>query len=131
MAAKAITKSKTKRRSGPRDTLVSAVLRQHFGTVSVTDLRIAERQFPFRVRADLQRALEGVLSKATGVCYFCGVHQPYSHEGVDFAALMVNDRNYPPVVMPPHYDEVDVGEEQPVRCLRVGLWLLRRGGQSY
>jgi hypothetical protein len=134
MAAKARTKSKAKgprSQTGPSDTLVSSLLRRHFGDVSVTDLRVAERRFPFRVRADLQRAVEGVLNKENGVCYFCGVHQPYSHEGLDFAALMVNDRNYPPVVMPPHYEEVDVGEEQPVRCLRVGLWLLRRGGQGY
>jgi hypothetical protein len=102
---------------------------------------VAERRFPFRVRADLQRAVDALLgggvagtegetatpSAARGafVRRFCGVHQPYSHEGLHFSSLLVSqDRHYPPVVTPPHYEEVDVGEESPVRCLRIGLWLL-------
>lgn len=131
MARRTTKNAKTKKKSQPGDTLVSDLLRRHFGNVKVTALRIAERRFPFRVRADLQRAVERVLGGAAGVRHFSGVHQPYSHEGLDFAALMVRDRNYPPVAVPPHYEEVDVGEERPVRCLRVGLWLLERDGKRF
>ncbi len=115
----------------PSDTLISALLRKHFGNAGVSTLRTAERKFPFRVRADLQRAVERVLGDGAGVRHFCGVHQPYAHEGLDFAALMIHDRHYPPVAVPPHYEEVDIGEERPVRCLRVGLWLLEHDRSKY
>jgi hypothetical protein len=120
-----------KKQDGRTNTLASDLLRAHFGNVSLTDLRVSERKFPFRVRADLQRSVDRILGAGAGVRHFCGVHAPYAHEGIDLAALMVNERNYPPVVVPPHYDEIDIGEEQPVRSLRTGLWLLERGGRRY
>lgn len=130
MAARKKAKSKN-RAKGKADRLVASLLREHFG-IAATDLRISERKFPFRVRADLQRAIEQVLgADDAGVRNFCGVHQPYAHEGLDFAALMARKEHYPPVATPPHYEEVDVGEEQPLRCLRVGLWLLRQDKHRY
>ena len=133
MARKA---TRTKSRSGaaaeaPPDTRVATVLREHFGNVSASDLRVAERRFPFRVRADLQRAVERVMSDGARITHFFGVHKPYAHEGLDFATLLANDPNYPPVAVPPHYEEIDIGEDQPVRCLRVGLWMLERDGHRY
>lgn len=117
-----------------RDEVVSKLLRKHFGGGGGGDpsrLAIAERQFPFRVRADLQRAVEKVLGGGggAGVVRFVGVASEYmEHTGLDFASLLVETSHTPPVVVPPHYDEVDVGEEQPVRCLKVGLWLLAGSG---
>lgn len=94
-------------------------------------LSVAERKFPFRVRADLQRAIEQLLRDGEGVVRFCGVRKPYSHEGIDLASLLTDEPHNPAVAVPPQYEDVDVGEEQPVRCLKTGLWLMQREGSKY
>ena len=54
------------------------------------DLSITERDFPFRVRADLQQAVEEVIESKAGVKLFCGVREPaFSPSGVELSALMV------------------------------------------
>ena len=41
--------------------VVSHLVKQHFHPVPLDNITLSERQFPFRVRADLQRALTGYL----------------------------------------------------------------------
>ena len=38
---------------------------------------------------------------------------------------------YPAVSSPPQYEEIDIGEEQPVRALSNGVWFLKRGGRPF
>lgn len=102
---------------------VSRLIRAHFAPLRFEDLAVSERKFPFRVRADLQRAVDRLFADRAAVAGFCGVHQEYSHVGLQFAALMVEGHS-PVVTAAPRYEEVDVGEDQPVRCLQNGLWLL-------
>src|SRR5947207_894340 len=99
----------------PQNTLIAQLLVEHFGRTKPEELSISERQFPFRVRADLQKAVEQVMSDGKQVKYFCGVRHPHAYEGIDFAALMIHHEHYPPVAVPPPYEEIDIGEEQPVR----------------
>lgn len=128
----AVKSKKTKQQAAPRDTLISALLLQHFGKVRPEEMCISERQFPFRVRADLQQAIDRVIGSGdAAVRQFCGVRQQYSHEGIDFSSLIVHNDHYPPVAVPPQYEEVDIGAETPVRCLKAGLWLLEREGIRY
>src|SRR3954470_21464459 len=117
MARKAKKKKGSSRKTArkPKDTLVADLLRRHLGRVQPQDLSISEREFPFRVRADLQKAMEQVISKDE-LRRFCGVRKAYDHEGLDFAGLLVYDQHYPPVAVPPQFEEIDVGEEMPVRC---------------
>ncbi len=129
-ATKAKAAKKVKR-GKPKDTLISDLLFRHLGRVKPEDLNISERQFPFRVRADLQKAVEKVIGGGASVRQFCGVRQPHSFEGLDFTALMIHHDHYPPLAVPPQYEEIDIGEEKPVRCLKVGLWLLERDGTRY
>ena len=126
-------KKKTKRISNkkPKNTLIADLLVRHFGRISPEDLSISERQFPFRVRADLQKAVDQVMNKAKDVIRFCGVRQPYSHESIEFSGLLVHNEHYPPVAVPPQYEEIDIGEAEPVRCLKIGLWLLESDGNRY
>jgi hypothetical protein len=83
-------KAKGAKRGKPKDTLISNLLLRHLGHVKPEELNISERQFPFRVRADLQKAVEKVIGSGTSVRQFCGVRQPHSYEGIDFTALIIH-----------------------------------------
>src|SRR5262249_43664335 len=78
---------------------------------------------------DLQRALDRLFAGAT-LAHFSGVRVEQAYEGIKFSALLV-DTYSPAVAVPPEFEDVDVGEERPVRCLKNGLWLLRQGGPAY
>nr|WP_303652897.1 ATP-binding protein [Paludisphaera mucosa] len=110
---------------------IHALLQSHFDPTAVEDLTITERPFPLRVRADLQRAVDQVLRDGAVVSFFCGVRKPHAFEGISFSELLIRDRNNPVQSVPPLYEEVDVGEEHPVRCLKNGLWLLEAEGARF
>jgi len=110
---------------------IAALLQAHFQPTPLDNITIAERRFPFRVRADLQRAIDRLFGEAAAVCHFCGVRKEYSHEGVTLSDCLVSSDHNPAVSTPPQYEEIDIGDEQPLRCLKLGLWLLRQGKQKY
>jgi hypothetical protein len=110
--------------------LVRPLLEAHFRPASPDDLTVLERQFPFRVRADLQRAIDRLFTPAATVTLFCGVRKEHAFEGLTISSLLV-DGHSPAVSVPPQYEEVDVGDDQPVRCLKNGLWLVEEGGSRY
>jgi hypothetical protein len=115
-----------RRQRGPEDPLVAPLVEAHFRPVPLTGLVISERKFPFRVRTDLQRAVDRLFTAGTTVCHFCGVRKQYSYEGLSFTELLAHDHG-PATVVAQQYEAVDVGEDEPVRCLKNGLWLLREG----
>ncbi len=110
---------------------VSGLIQSHFHPTPRDSITILERRFPFRVRADLQRAIDGLFSEKTIICHFCGVRQEYSHEGITLAHCLVTSQHNPAVSVPPEYEEVDVGDIEPVRCLKQGLWFLKQGDSKY
>ena len=110
---------------------IHALIQSHFDPTPVEDLTITERQFPLRVRADLQRAVDRVIRGEVAVSFFCGVRKTHAFEGISFSELLVRDRNNPAQSVPPLYEEIDVGEDQPVRCLKNGLWLLEADGVRF
>jgi cell division protease FtsH len=114
-------------RQKQKGTLISDLLERHLGKPKPEDLTIAERQFPHRVRADLQRGLEEIISGEKELKRFCGISQFFSHEGPNLAALIAKNEPNPSVPVPPEYEEIDIGEDHPVRCLKIGLWLLGEG----
>jgi cell division protease FtsH len=116
------------RQAGKR---VRSLLEQHFRPISLEDLVISERQFPYRVRADLQRAIDRLFMAGTTVRHFCGIRKEYSYfEGLGFAGLLV-EGHQPAISVPPEYEDVDVGDEQPIRCMKNGLWLLEEAGTRF
>ncbi len=110
---------------------IHALLQSHFDPTPVQDLTITERQFPLRVRADLQRAVDRVFRGDVAVSFFCGIRKTHAFEGISFLELLVRDRNNPAHSVPPLFEEIDVGEETPVRCLKNGLWLLEADGVKF
>ena len=105
---------------------IHSLLEKHFHPTPLDDITITERRFPARVQADLQRAIDNLLRDDVSVLHFCGVRKQYSHEGVDFSELLIDDRRDPALSVPPQYEEIDIGEEERVKCLKVGLWLLEQ-----
>jgi hypothetical protein len=115
------------RASSPAPLKIAELLRRHFAGLGLEQLAIAERKFPYRVRVDLQQAAETLFAADGESSYFCGVHKEYSHETLTFRSLFV-DGQFPAVACPPEYEEIDVGDPSPRRCLKTGLWLLQRDG---
>ena len=110
---------------------VSSLLRKHFHPITPDDITLSERRFPYRVRADLQRAIDRLFGKRTRILYFCGVRKEFSHEGITLSGCIVESQHYPTVSIPPEYEEIDIGEDEPVRVLKNGLWLLENDGSRY
>lgn len=109
---------------------LSRLIEAHFSPAPLSALSISERQFPFRVRADLQRAIDRLFREGTTICHFCGARKEYAHEGISFSSLLSDDHS-PAVSVPPQYEEIDIGEEEPIRCLKCGLWLLQEGDSKF
>lgn len=111
--------------------LIRPLLEAHFFPILPDNITISERKFPFRVRADLQRAIDRLFTAGTTVFFFCGVAgKDYCPEGLKFSHLLV-DGHSPALSVPPEHEEVDIGEQAPVRCLKNGLWLLEASAGKY
>jgi ATPase family associated with various cellular activities (AAA) len=100
--------------------LAENTLKKHFGKILLHDLVTSSRTFPIAARVDTQFALEKLLD-LPGIKLY-GVHRQFTHETLTFANLMQSLHD-PAVISPLQYEEVDIGETMPARCLRQGLWL--------
>jgi cell division protease FtsH len=108
--------------------LIAGILAQHFRPHPVTELSIIARKFPYHLRADLQGAVDGILGGDLAIDHFCGVKVEYNQSSLNLADLVVPSRHVQATSGPPQYEELDIGEEDPVRCLRNGLWVGNEGG---
>ncbi len=106
-------------------TFIHELLRWHFGGVGADQIVTTSRSYPARVRADLQSALESELDAAS--IKTVGLYVPYSHEKVDFPALLETGRNAKKIA-PLQFEEIDIGEGEPKRCLANAVWLIERDG---
>ena len=102
--------------------LVETALRKHFAGHQLHDLESASRTFPSSARVDLQCALQKLFERPETRQF--GVHRQYDHSTLTFANLMGNTHD-PAIVAPMQYEEIDIGELLPARCLRQALWLSR------
>ena len=108
---------------GFRGSQLQKRLLKHFG-VSARDIATAARQFPIAARIDIQSGLEGLLSGIANTDLL-GLFSPNSHEALTFAQLLGGPHLYVDAG-PLQYDEIDIGEAMPIRCLKNGLWIGRR-----
>lgn len=104
--------------------LTADLLRDHFAPNAIDQIVVAERTFPFRVRADLQRAVDRLLQ--AGVSHFSGVQKEHDYNGLKFSDCLLPHEHNPVCCVPREFEEVDIGEDEPIRCLKTGLWLLDR-----
>lgn len=106
-------------------TFVHELLLWHFGGVSADQVVTSSRSYPVRVRADLQSALESELDAIS--IKTVGLYIPYSHEKVGFPALLETGRRAKKIA-PLQFEEIDIGEDEPKRCLTNAVWLIEKDG---
>ena len=100
-------------------------IESHIAPLAMTELVSSSRSFPLRVRADLQAAVDDLLTARAD--HQVGVANPQSHAPVTLSTLLnVGSRSR--LISPLQFEEVDIGEAAPVRCLRDAVWLLREDG---
>jgi len=114
----------------PPDRYVYQRLARHFAPATPQEMLATSRTFQLRQQADLQRALDELLGERTVPQNFVGVRNEYSHEAVDFTKLLLHGHSAV-AISPAQFEDVDVGGEVVVRCLKNGLWLLRDGEAPY
>ena len=107
------------------------LLQKHFAPLTLDQITITERTFPVRVRTDLQRAMDQIGSDGSQPTHFCGVRKRHTIEGIGFAELLIRDPNDPVICVPPQYEEVNIGDAEPVRCLKHGLWFFSHKGTNF
>jgi hypothetical protein len=97
-------------------------LLKHFG-VPAGQIATAGRQFPITSRPDIQSAIEELMRGHSGA-KLLGLVSPNMHEPPELAHLL-GPSHIPIEAGPLQYDEIDIGETVPARCLKNGLWLSR------
>ena len=102
-------------------------LKEHFDSPLLADLVVAKRTFPTGIRADLQRALDQLFAADAKVVDSTGVKSDYAHLGLVFGNL-VHPSN-PAETIPLEFEELDIGEAEPVKCHGDTLWLLEWQGE--
>ncbi|MEQ1694696.1 MAG: ATP-dependent Clp protease adaptor ClpS [Hyphomicrobiaceae bacterium] len=100
----------------------------HFAGIAKDQLVTTSRQFPGHMRADVQIAIDKQFSAAP--VRFFGIYEQHRYETLTFAALS-KDGQYAPSIAAAQYQDVDIGDEVPVKCLNNGLWLCREGDLRY
>ena len=103
-------------------------LEWHFAGVPRDHLVATSRQFPGHMRADVQAAVDNLFA-ATAIRFF-GIHERHRYETLTIAAL-TEFRDGADTIAPAQYQEIDIGEAEPVKCLDNGLWLCLAGDLHY
>jgi len=113
---------------GHSESSVTALLHAHFQPAPISSIAISERKFPFHMRADLQRTIDELFGRDFKVHQFHGVRKEYAVGALSISDCTIETENNPVVSIPPEYEELDIGESQPFRVLKNGLWLLESNG---
>lgn len=123
--------ARTKRRKKKRSTqaLVYTTLERHFAGLGLSDIITSTRVFPLTAQVELQKALEQMVAEHP-TSSLIGLHQQWGHDTLVFSKLWVKE-NYPVLVGPLQYEEIDTGHEQPARCLKEVLWLGYRANMPF
>jgi ATP-dependent Clp protease adapter protein ClpS len=98
----------------------SAAIEWHFAGIPQDQLIATSRQFPGHMRPDVQAAVDKLFSASP--LRFFGVHERHRYETLTFASLS-RFGDVAHAIAPAQYQEVEIGEAEPVKCLDNGLWL--------
>ncbi len=102
---------------------LQTLLRKHFGNRPAEEIVTAGRDFPVTSRVDLQIALEQRF--AGRAAKLLGISAQHNHETLTITNLLTVSPFGVVGIGPLQHDEIDIGDEAPVRCLQNGLWLDR------
>jgi AAA+ superfamily predicted ATPase/ATP-dependent Clp protease adapter protein ClpS len=86
------------------------VLSQHFSAWPADSLVIVKREFPAYLRVDVQTALEALTTGARRV----GIHCRNRYDASDLASL-ISERDHAKLVGALQFEDIDIGEDRPVR----------------
>ena len=110
---------------------LSWLLKDHFAPMPLDRLTVTQRKFSAHIRAELQRAMSN-FTKGVTIRAFTGVtSSDCSMDGLDIHSLMDEHLSREMRAVPPQYEDIDIGEDEPVRALMCGLWLLERDGVKF
>jgi ATP-dependent Clp protease adapter protein ClpS len=98
----------------------SAALEWHFAGIPRDQLIATSRQFPGHMRPDVQAAVDKLFSRSP--IRFFGIHERHRYETLTFASLS-QFGEFAHTIAPAQYQDVEIGEAEPVKCLDNGLWL--------
>jgi hypothetical protein len=107
----------------------ASVIKRHFAGIQVASLVTASREYPVPARVDLQRAIDELLPEFSGATQ-SGIHAEFAHETLTLGHFLANGHTKV-VVGPLQYEEIDIGEELPMRCVRRALWLAKDGRMPF
>lgn len=96
------------------------LIRRHFDPFAAEQLVTTSRYFPDRLKVELAQPL-AELTDAVGSGGFTGLFFR-SEFGSTFSGLLVEDDD-PVLIASSHFEEVDLGGNERIRCLKNGLWL--------
>ncbi len=101
----------------------------HFGARALEDIVTAARTFPLASRVDVQRAVEQFFVGREEPALL-GIHAAYGHETIT-AAHLFTQGPFPVAIGPLQHDDVDIGDPDPVRCLKNALWLSKEQSMPF
>jgi len=104
-------------------TSLSNLLAAHFAPLALEELVVTRHDFPHWMRPDLQKALEALFAGLDGGTFF-GAR--VRNSDFTFCLADLAEAGAGIVAGPTEFQDVDIGEAQPVRCLTRGLWLAER-----
>lgn len=109
------------------DVSPASMVERHFDGIEPSRIVTSSRRFAEYLRVDLNRTLEKLLGGPESRAI--GLHQQYGHATITYAGVLNKvDRIS---IAPLQYDEVDIGESEPARCLRHALWLVPGDGTPH
>lgn len=100
------------------------LIRRHFAPFAAEKLVTTSRYFPERLKVELAQPL-AELTAEVGTGGFTGLYFRGEIRST-FSSLLVEDDD-PVLIALSHFEEVDLGSDERIRCLKNGLWL---GGEG-
>lgn len=107
------------------------VLISNFMQCNTDELITKTKAYPIRTRADLQVVLNGIIDGLNVVRWHGINHSGYLSGALDLASLLENEGYHETKIAPPSYEDVDIGDDEHVRCFACTcLWLIRNKEQE-
>lgn len=106
---------------------ILGLLLKHFQGFGAEEIATSVREFPIRMRVDVQKGLDDFWKDEPPPVLLVGLHKPHASGAITFPQLW-EDGEYGVMAAPLQFVDTDIGEDQPVSCLKTALWLLDKDG---
>jgi hypothetical protein len=109
--------------------LMPNIVRKHFRTKDPEMLLVAERRFPFHMRGEVDSALRSLFDQKAQLHQCLGIKKDYPFAEASFAELI--DYQSRLFAVAPQLEEINVGQPEPMRVMRNGVWLGETAGTRF